>query len=263
MGSLDGVDFSTMSSSLQPVASSLFARALRFLLIVAVIQFLAAALVLAPRLVSTVAGQLASKTKVPVALMPLSNKENEAMALNPKNQEDGLKSKITSASLTDRASHQDISSLPERRDMAKTISSPKDANAQHGTTLALISVQHSLGNEGEHVLKIAIKSQSHESISIPDVKVQVYFYDEVDGEIVASKSPVASRWLSLPIDWKDADPQLLEVTYQPENNNAAARYVGYIVAIYYKGELQGYRVDPPSLTNQFPIKVYIPFSSEF
>ena len=246
-----------MSSSLHPVASCLFARVLRFLLIVAVIQVLAAAIVLAPRLVSTVAGQLASKARAPVALVPLSNKESESMVLEAKNQGDLLKSKVLSTSSTDRAAHQEVPLLSEHRDVSKTISSSKDGNSQPGASLALISVQHSFGNEGEHVLKIAIKSQSHEVISVPDVKVQVYFYDEVDGEVVASKSPVASRWLSLPIDWKDADPQLLEVTYQPDNSTASARYIGYIVAIYYKGELQGYRVDPPSLTNQFPIKVYI------
>lgn len=246
-----------MSTSLHPVASSLFIRALRFLLIVAVLQFLAAAIVLAPRFVSTVAGQLASKARAPVALVPLSNKENEAMVLEAKKQGDALKSQALLASSTDRGTHSDSSSFSEHRDGSRTISSSKDGNSQPGASLALISVQHSLGNEGEHVLKIAIKSQSHEAISIPDVKVQVYFYDEIDGEIVGSKSPVASRWLSLPIDWKEANPQLLEVTYQPDNSTPSASYVGYIVAIYYKGALQGYRVDPPSLTNQFPIKVYI------
>ena len=107
------------------------------------------------------------------------------------------------------------------------------------------------------MLKIAIKSQTQEPISIPDITVQVYFYDQQGEEIIASKAPVTSRWLRSPVEWKDGEPEILEVTYQPDTVTPNLYYVGYIVAVYYKGELQSYRADPVKLTNQFPIKVFI------
>ena len=107
------------------------------------------------------------------------------------------------------------------------------------------------------MLKIAIKSQTQEPISISDIKVQVYFYDQQGEEIIASKAPVTSRWVRSPVEWKDAEPEILEVTYQPETVTPDLFYAGYVVAVYYKGELQSYRADPVKLTNQFPIKVFI------
>lgn len=233
-----------MAPSFGSGASLLFKKTLRLLLILALIEFLAAAFVLAPRLVTNVAGQLATKVK-----------EQDLLLQEEKNQKDFSATSMVSASRASTTTQQETPL--EHHDEFKIISPNKDGNTQPGASLALISVQQVLGNEGERTLKIAIKSQTNEAISVSDVKVQVYFYDKIDGEIVASKFPVASRWLSLPIDWKNADPQLLEVTYQPDNSNTTAHYAGYIVAVYYKGKLQGYRVDPPVLSTQFPIKVYI------
>jgi hypothetical protein len=147
--------------------------------------------------------------------------------------------------------------LNEKETNSKTVSMGLEEGVQAGESLAIISVQHIPGAEGEQILKIAIKSQSHEVISVSEVKVQVYFYDQIAGEVVASKSPVTSQWLNAAVDWKNGEPQLLQVTYQPSNNNPDARYLGYIVAVYYQGELQSYRADPPAITTYFPIKVYI------
>jgi len=35
------------------------------------------------------------------------------------------------------------------------------------------------------------------------------------------------------------------------------KFAGYIVAIYYKGDLQDYRSEPSSLTKLFPLKYFI------
>lgn len=220
---------------------------MRLLLLIAVIELAGAALALAPRLVSTVAGQLASKIKSHEALLSLQSKEENLLSLEEKHARSLPQTKpLPAVALSP--------SFPFLHPQ-NTTSSGKENNLPDAS-LALIDVQQALGNEGEHTLKIAIKSQTQDAISIPQVKVQVYFYDEVNGEVVASKSPVESRWLSLP-DWKNGAPQLLEVTYHPESGTPIVHYVGYIVAVYYKGKLQGYRVDPPELSTQFPIKVDI------
>lgn len=130
-------------------------------------------------------------------------------------------------------------------------------NIQPGASLSIIDARHSQNSLGEQILKIAIKSQTQETISVSDVKVQVYFYDQQGDDIIPSKAPVTSRWLHSPVEWKNGEPEILEVIYQPETVSPDLYYAGYIVAVYYKGELQSYRADPVKLTNQFPIKVFI------
>ena len=240
---------------------STFSMVLRLLIVLGVLQFIAAAVVLAPRFVSTIAGQLAASKARSHEVTPEMTGPNGMMMPQSHDKESGpmpLKSaKDTTALEPSFSSHQEATSMQTKDVASKMISSGQEGVLQPGASLGIISIQHSSNTEGEQTLKIAIKARFHEVISVPDVKVQVYFYDQLNGEIVASKSPVASKWLSPPVDWKDAEPELLEVTYQPDNNNPDAHYLGYVVAIYYKGELQGYRADPPNITTQFPIKVYV------
>lgn len=225
-----------------------FAIVLKFLIFVAILQFLAAFFVLAPRLVSTAASQFAMRSK---ASDTASIKKTETMMI------EGTRNKSISSLLKSPDNFLDKSTLSQKTIMRGPSSAGAENGLQSGASLSIINIQHTAGADGDQILKIAIKSRLHEVISVPDVKVQVYFYDQQGEEIVTSKAPVASRWLSPPVDWKDAEPELLEVTYQPDNSNADAHYVGYIVAIYYKGELQGYKADPVDLTIKFPIKVYI------
>ena len=110
---------------------------------------------------------------------------------------------------------------------------------------------------GSKTLLLAIKSHSREPIEVPQVKVQVYFYDEQNGEIVPSKAQVTSRWLSAPVDWKNGKPELLEVRYLSDTADPDVRFAGYVVAIYYKGDLQDCRADPPKLKKLFEPKYFI------
>lgn len=153
------------------------------------------------------------------------------------------------------SSHED--EIKSGNEVISNPSSLASNNLQPGASLSIIDVRHTHGSLGEQALKIAIKSQTQEPISIPDVKVQVYFYDQQGTEIVPSKAPVTSRWLRSPVQWKDREPEILEVIYQPESVSTELYYIGYIVAVYYKGELQSYRADPVNLTSRFPIKVFI------
>jgi hypothetical protein len=205
---------------------------------IALIQLAAALIILAPRLMVTVVGLLPHKTPSTLEkpLLPVVDHPKKAAPL-PLRPDNG-------------PIHNDI--------LAKAETSLVEGNnLQPGASLSIIDIRHTHGNLGEQMLKIAIKSQTQEPISIPDIKVQVYFYDQQGEEIVASKAPVTSRWVRSPVEWKDSEPEILEVTYQPDTVTSDLYYIGYIVAVYYKGELQSYRADPVKLTNQFPIKVFI------
>lgn len=235
-----------------------FLFVLRILFFIAGIQVIAVGLVLAPRFVSGVASRLANKTKLQEVGLPSPKIEVANNVNSEKNKEEVVKPlKLVKKTSSLQPAFSSQEALSEKEASSKTVFSGIESGSQEGNSLGIISIQHTAGGEGEQILKIAIKAQAHEVISVPEVKVQVYFYDQIEGEVVASKSPVTSRWLNAPVDWRDGDPQLLEVTYQPDNNNPDAHYLGYIVAVYYKGDLQAYRADPPAITNQFPIKVYI------
>lgn len=231
-----------------------FRIVLRILIVIAILQVIAALVVLAPRLVCNVAGQLAAQAKLSDATT-LKNEETSMLEGNhQKNPSLPLKSLTNSAQKT---TFNNSKSATSTSSVSLATTGETGDGLQPGASLGIINIEHKSGMDGEHILKIAIKARPREVISVPDVKVQVYFYDEQDGSIVVSKAPVASRWLNPPVDWKDSDPQLLEVTYQPDASTGDAHYAGYIVAIYYKGQLQGYKANPVDLTTQFPIKVYI------
>lgn len=231
-----------------------FLLVLRILFVVAGIQLLAAGFVLAPQIVSSTASyfarrariQEAAESMIPVTLEHEKNKPLMQLPVKQAQKENALQPVLTAEEL-----------LPKKELSSKKVAAIGVDRSPEQESLGIISIDHTAGADGDQILKIAIKAQSHEPISVGEVKVQVYFYDQVENEIIASKSPVTSRWLNAPVDWRDGNPELLEVTYQPDNNNPDAHYLGYVVAVYYKGELQAYRADPPTITNQFPIKVYI------
>jgi hypothetical protein len=134
---------------------------------------------------------------------------------------------------------------------------PSDAASPDGAVIEILHADIKGTEGGTKTLQLAIKSCSREAISVPQVKVQVYFYDEQNGEIVPSKAQVTSRWLSAPVDWKNGKPELLEVSYLSDTADPDVRFAGYVVAIYYKGDLQDCRADPPKLKKLFEPKYFI------
>lgn len=128
---------------------------------------------------------------------------------------------------------------------------------QGGAALGIVSTKLEGTDEGSKRLLVTIKSRPKESIDVPQVKVQVYFYDDDGNEVSASKAQVTSNWLSAPVDWKDREPELLEVRYLPDSADPSLHFAGYVVAVYYKGDLQDYRAEPARLIKLFPLKYFI------
>jgi hypothetical protein len=132
-----------------------------------------------------------------------------------------------------------------------------DNTQQGGSTLGIVNAKLDGGSDGARKLTITIKANPKIPIDVPQVKVQVYFYDTDGTEITASKAQVTSNWTSPPIDWKDGDMEILEVRYLPDAVESDVKFAGYVVAIYYKGDLQDYRAEPSELTKLFPLKYFI------
>lgn len=135
--------------------------------------------------------------------------------------------------------------------------SQHETSMQGGTSLGIVSAKLEGGQEGSKKLVVTIKARPNTPIDVPQVKVQVYFYDEDDGKIVHSTAQVTSRWISPPVDWNGGEPELVEVSYLSDSVDPSVRFAGYVVAVYYKGDLQDYRAEPVRLTKLFPLKYFI------
>lgn len=138
-------------------------------------------------------------------------------------------------------------------------------------------------------LRVGVKVRPAVQIDHTKVKIQVFFYDVVDNDqVVLTDADVSYEWVTTGHDWANTDTEVLDVTYLrpkkhypvpgtagavPDSVEKAMRakkkgetadeetrtsasenrqYLGYIVRVYYKEELQAVRADPTRLLNLFP-----------
>jgi tetratricopeptide (TPR) repeat protein len=132
-----------------------------------------------------------------------------------------------------------------------------------GKSLGLLPVtaadEEDRGSSKRLALRIPIKARAREKVNVRDLTIQVLFYDIVDNQnLVQTTANVSSRWTTAPADWSDSNTETLEVDYQlPLPDAKAARrenrkYFGYLIRVYYKGELQAATGAPDRLVQQFP-----------
>jgi len=140
-------------------------------------------------------------------------------------------------------------------------------------------------------VRVAVKKRPEVPIDYTKVKIQVFFYDTADNNqrVVLTDADVSYEWLTTHHNWQEANPEILAVTYlRPKKDaissdaalTAAAsavvppvpgkrnrpskppptesvesgqrKYLGYIVRVYYKDQLQAVRAEPNRLLNLFP-----------
>jgi hypothetical protein len=130
---------------------------------------------------------------------------------------------------------------------------PADTALNGKAALQIVNATLNNADDGSKKLQVAIKANPSEQVDSSQEKVQVYFYDQDGEEIVPSKAQVTSKWLN----WKSGEPQLVEVTYLPETVDPGIKFAGYVIAIYYKGDLQDCRAQPGRLQKLFEPKYYI------
>jgi len=112
------------------------------------------------------------------------------------------------------------------------------------------------------------KAQSHFTLKVgvrqrpgtPDghaVKIMVSFYDLTKGnKMMPTNAQVGYQWLTSASDWKYGAPRFLEATYvRPKISMPSSdgrRYGGFIVRVYFDGQLQDSRASPTDLLTIFP-----------
>lgn len=213
--------------------------------VVAMIELAFAAVALAPR----IAAGLKSPTQASSATMDTSNPLSNQLSATASQPASGIQNPITQSSPV-QSMMGDATERPIRQ-------LPSDAAAPQGASLQILNARLEGGEDGSKALQIAIKARPRENIDVPQVKVQVFFYDEENGELVPSKAQVTSKWMSTPVDWKGGEPELLEVRYILDSVDPETRFAGYVVALYYKGDRQDCRANPTKLEKLFEPKYFI------
>lgn len=152
---------------------------------------------------------------------------------------------------------------------APTVQAPeKGADArdefglQPGAILGIVDTRLNDGPDGSKILRISIKSRPGESIDTPQMRVHVFFYDrDTSGNVLPTDSRIVTEWISPPVNWAENEPELLDATYRPPDPgdpaNKGLTFAGYVVGIYYKGELQDTRANPGPLATEHPLPLYL------
>jgi len=139
---------------------------------------------------------------------------------------------------------------------------------QPGSRLGVVDTKLREGAPGTKVLRIAIKSRPGSTVDTREMKLHVFFYEQDEsGDTQLTESKVVSQWISPPVNWADNEPELLDVTYilpdsnlpgsAASNGSPGRKYAGYIVGVYYNGELQDTQADPGPLARKFPLPLYL------
>src|SRR5262249_46365762 len=132
------------------------------------------------------------------------------------------------------ASHDTILAITET-----TLSETVDPNAQSHLTLK-VGVKPRPGTQNGYVVRIVVS-----------------FYDRTkDNKMKPTDARTSYSWLTAAEDWSDPTPKFLAATYvRPKTKSPAAdgrKYGGFIVRVYFDGQLQDARASTPDLLTSFP-----------
>ena len=120
-----------------------------------------------------------------------------------------------------------------------TLTEITDPNAQTHLTLK-VGVKPRPGTQNGHTVRIIVS-----------------FYDLTkDNRMKPTDARVSYDWLTPASDWGDATPKFLAATYVRPKTQVASpegrRYGGFAVHVYFDGQLQDTRANPPELLRLFP-----------
>jgi hypothetical protein len=130
---------------------------------------------------------------------------------------------------------------------------------QPGSSLGVVDLKVTDGGSAAAPVKdlrLAVKARPGETIDARDVRINVTFYEALNGEIVPTMSRVQSMWFTTPVDWKGEGVEILEVKYEVprigQDGGPPPDFYGYMVNIYHHGQLQETRAEPADLRDLFP-----------
>ena len=108
------------------------------------------------------------------------------------------------------------------------------------------------GRNGQKSVAVKIGVAPRPSIPKGEVEIRVSFFDVTESnEMRPTDAEVNYEWLTPVRDWSDPSPKYLVATYEgsgPSRKSAEdVRYGGFVVRVYFDGQLQAERSEPKGL----------------
>lgn len=108
------------------------------------------------------------------------------------------------------------------------------------------------GRNGQKNVEVKIGVAPRPNIPKGEVEIRVSFFDLTEAnEMRPTEAEVNYQWLTPVRDWKDPTPKYLVATYEgagsPRKSAEKIRYGGFVVRVYFDGQLQAERSEPKGL----------------
>jgi hypothetical protein len=136
----------------------------------------------------------------------------------------------------------------------------KDSAPQAESSVRIEGVRWLESALGTKVLRITTKAKPGVPIEEREWTLNVILYEKDEtGEVqIADVKNCHAAWITEPVDWKDNEPELMDVTYTiPDITRSVGKsrrqFVGYVVGIYHNGKLQDMQAEPGAFAEKFPL----------
>lgn len=108
------------------------------------------------------------------------------------------------------------------------------------------------GRNGQKNVEVKIGVAPRPNIPKGEVEIRVSFFDVTEAnEMRRTEAEVNYEWLTPVRDWKDPSPKYLVATYEGAGASRKSaekiRYGGFVVRVYFDGQLQAERSEPKGL----------------
>jgi len=115
-----------------------------------------------------------------------------------------------------------------------------------------IGVSEATGRSGQRNVSVKIGVAPRRDARHGEVEIRVAFFDVTPtGEMRPTDAQVGYEWLTPKRDWGDLAPKYLVATYAPSPSPQVAgeklRYGGFVVRVYFDGQVQAERSEPRDL----------------
>ncbi len=119
-------------------------------------------------------------------------------------------------------------------------------------TITEVGATEMRGRHGQLNVAVKIGVAPRPRLKKGEVEIRVLFFDVTPaGEMRPTDAQVDYQWITPVRDWSDPRPKYLVATYlgEPElaRNSDGLHYGGFLVRVYYDGQLQAERSEPKSL----------------
>ena len=140
-------------------------------------------------------------------------------------------------------------------EFSRTISLPAagDAIPEHPIiAITEVAPERRFGRHGEVRVDVKIGVTPQLNTRKGQVEIRVFFYDVTPSrEMRPTQAQVAYQWLTPERDWSDPSPKYLVATYlrprEARRPSERLQYGGFVVRIYFDGELQDEKSEPEGL----------------